>query len=70
MNPKETYTCNLVELKNDKILEHENFERTFAGSTNMVLKKPLFDKFFTKGRKEDTDDELCDVGNIDFLCES
>ena len=29
-----------------------------------VLKKPLFDKFFTKGRKEDTDDEgeLCDVG--------
>ena len=29
-----------------------------------VLKKPLFDKFFTKGRTEDTDDEgeLCDIG--------
>ena len=31
VNPNETYKCNLVELKNDKILEHENFERTFAG---------------------------------------
>ena len=25
VNPNETYKCNLVELKNDKILEHENF---------------------------------------------
>ena len=31
VNPNETYNCNLVELRKDKILEHENFERTFAG---------------------------------------
>ena len=31
VNPNETYNCNLNELKKDKILEHENFDRTFAG---------------------------------------
>jgi len=38
VNPNETYNCNLVELKNDKILKHENFEKTFAGigSTNIL----------------------------------
>ena len=38
VNPNKTYNCNLVELKNDKILEHENFERTFAGiGVNKIL---------------------------------
>jgi len=38
VNPNETYNCNLIDLKNDKILEHENFEKTFAGigSTNIL----------------------------------
>ena len=42
----------------------EDYKLSAVNYSRWVLKKPLFDKFFTKGRKEDTDDEgeLCDVG--------